>query len=123
MNVLVLDDSSAMRAILCKIMKELGHSTLEAENGREGLDKLASAPGPVELALVDWNMPEMDGLQFVTEVRRDPKHNDMRILMVTTETEMMQVVRAIEAGANEYVMKPFTRDVIIDKLRLIGIGS
>ena len=67
-------------------------------------------------------MPEMNGLEFVLEVRSKPEYNDMCLMMVTTETEMSQVVKALEAGANEYVMKPFTKDIIVEKLNLLGIN-
>ena len=71
--------------------------------------------------LVDWNMPEMNGLEFVQALRADPRYNHVPLMMVTTETEIEQMYRALEAGANEYVMKPFTEEVIADKLRLLGV--
>jgi len=76
----------------------------------------------VELALVDWNMPEMNGFDFLLAVRANPSWKDMIIVMVTTETEMSQMQRALEAGANEYVMKPFTKDVLREKLQLVGLA-
>ena len=66
-------------------------------------------------------MPEMNGYEFVCEVRKDDKYKDMRLMMVTTETEMSQVVKALEAGANEYVMKPFTKEMIVEKLTIMGL--
>lgn len=75
----------------------------------------------LSVILVDWNMPEMNGLDFVKAIRADPKYCDVPLMMVTTETEIEQMYRALEAGANEYVMKPFTDEVIADKLRLLGV--
>jgi len=75
----------------------------------------------VDLILVDWNMPEMNGLEFVMAVRSDRAFDAVRIMMVTTETEQVQVIRALEAGANEYLMKPFTKDVLVAKLSLLDV--
>ena len=71
--------------------------------------------------LVDWNMPEMTGLEFVIAVREPPYSSPARLVMVTTETEVAQMIRALEAGADEYIMKPFTRDSIVEKLQLLGL--
>ena len=118
MRVLVIDDSRAMRMILRTTLAELGHVVVEAGNGREGLDVLQSR-GPFDLALVDWNMPVLNGYEFVCEVRAQPANGCMKIVMVTTEVEMSQVARALEAGANEYVMKPFTREILREKLDML----
>lgn len=120
MHVLIVDDSRAMRSILSHILRQLGLQVSEAANGREALDRLQELD-QVQLALVDWNMPQMNGLEFVRQVRADSRYNDLRLIMVTTETEASQLVTALEAGANEYVMKPFTKDVILEKLELLGL--
>lgn len=120
MRVLIVDDSRAIRTMIGRIMKELGFETCDAGNGREAITVLESGPLP-ELALVDWNMPEMNGLEFVEAVRARPEWADLRLVMVTTETEMTQVARALTAGANEYVMKPFTADVLREKLELLQL--
>jgi two-component system chemotaxis response regulator CheY len=120
MRALVIDDSRAMRAILGKILKEIGFEVTEAGHGREGLERLHQT-GTLDLALVDWNMPEMDGLEFVKAVRADHAYDGMQVMMVTTESEAGAMVNALEAGANEYVMKPFTKDVILEKLAILGI--
>lgn len=120
MRVLIVDDSRAIRTMIGRIMKELGFETCDAGNGREAITVLESGPLP-ELALVDWNMPEMNGLEFVEAVRARPEWADIRLVMVTTETEMTQVARALTAGANEYVMKPFTADVLREKLELLQL--
>ncbi len=120
MRALVIDDSRAIRLILGQILKALKFEIFEAGHGLEALEKLKET-GPLDLALVDWNMPEMNGYEFVCEVRKDDQYKDMKLMMVTTETEMSQVLKALEAGANEYVMKPFTKDMIVEKLTLMGI--
>jgi two-component system chemotaxis response regulator CheY len=118
---LVIDDSRAMRMIVGKFLREVGFEVIEASNGREALEVLNGAEVRVELALVDWNMPEMNGYEFVVEVRKRPTLDDLRLMMVTTETERENVAKAIEAGADEYLMKPFTQETIIGKLRSLGM--
>jgi len=119
-RALVIDDSRAIRLILGQILRALNFEIIEAGHGLEALERLKES-GPLDLALVDWNMPEMNGYEFVCEVRKDDQYKDMKLMMVTTETEMAQVIKALEAGANEYVMKPFTKDMIVEKLTLMGI--
>jgi len=120
MRAIVVDDSRAIRAILGRMLKEMGFEVLEAENGLVALSVLAES-GPFDLALVDWNMPEMDGLQLVQTVRADRRYDAMRIMMVTTETEIDRIVKALEVGANEYLMKPFTPAAVAEKLALLGL--
>jgi two-component system chemotaxis response regulator CheY len=120
-HAIVIDDSRAMRLILKRIAGQLGFEVTEAGNGREALDLLAAAETPPELALVDWNMPEMNGLEFVIAARAEPRYRGMTLMMVTTEGEQSQIVRALAAGAHEYVMKPFTPDAIVEKLALLGL--
>lgn len=119
MRAIVIDDSKSIRSILSKILIEIGFTVEEAANGLEALDVIKK--DKVDLALVDWNMPNMNGYEFIQEVRKDNTYKDMRMMMVTTETEMNKVVEALEAGANEYVMKPFTKEMIIEKLALMGM--
>jgi two-component system chemotaxis response regulator CheY len=118
---MVIDDSRAMRLILTRICGQLGFTVVEAGNGKEALDKLATLEELPQLALVDWNMPEMNGLEFVTAVRAEPRFKSMTLMMVTTESEQSQIVRALAAGAHEYVIKPFTPDAIVEKLALLGL--
>lgn len=122
MRVLIVDDSRAVRSMLGRIMRELKFDILEAAHGREALDRLGEQ-GPVDLALVDWNMPEMNGYEFVCAARANAAYADMRIMMVTSETEMTQLVSALSAGANEYIMKPFTADAMRDKLSILGFAG
>jgi two-component system chemotaxis response regulator CheY len=127
MLTMVIDDSRAMRMILSRILAQLGFEVVEAANGKEAMQYLTDnvlngdreAPG---LALVDWNMPEMNGLEFVTALRAEPRLRSMTLMMVTTESEQSQIVRALAAGAHEYVIKPFTPDAIVDKLALLGLA-
>jgi two-component system chemotaxis response regulator CheY len=106
--------------LIRNILLELGMDVIEAGNGQEGLDRLDES-ADIELALVDWNMPVMDGLEFITAVRAQRVYDPVRIVMVTTETESEQVMRAMTAGANEYVMKPFTKDVLVAKLSMLDL--
>jgi two-component system, chemotaxis family, chemotaxis protein CheY len=119
-HALVIDDSRAIRLILARMLRDLGFEVDEATNGREGLTRLEVGVTP-DLVLVDWNMPEMSGIEFVTAARKPPYSSTARLMMVTTETEVPQMVRALEAGADEYVMKPFTREAIVEKLQLLGL--
>jgi len=121
-RALVVDDSRAIRSIIGKTVRELGFEVLEAGHGVEALARLAEH-GKVDLILVDWNMPEMNGFDFLCKVRENLDWKDTVIMMVTTETEMSQMQRALEAGANEYVMKPFTKDVLREKLQLVGLAT
>ncbi|MCU0680888.1 MAG: response regulator [Polyangiaceae bacterium] len=121
MKALIIDDSRATRTILRKILASLQFDVVEAPDGLEALRTLHSCDD-IDLALVDWNMPQMNGLEFVHAVRRESVYDGLRLLMVTTESEAAQMQRALEAGANEYVMKPFTADTIRSKLQLLGLG-
>lgn len=122
MRAIVIDDSRAMRGILKRVLLGLGFDVVEARDGREALNLLAETERP-DLALVDWNMPNMNGYEFVKAVRSDPTFDAMQVVMVTTEVEMQQMASALQAGANEYVMKPFTEDAMREKLALLGFGQ
>ncbi len=119
MRAMVVDDSRAMRTIIGRILKEIGFEIAEAGNGQEAIEVIKTK-GPITIALVDWNMPVMNGIEFVRAVRADAAHNEMRLMMVTTEAEVGHVSQALEAGANEYLMKPFTKDILVEKLQLVG---
>jgi two-component system chemotaxis response regulator CheY len=120
MRALVIDDSRAMRRIVASILEGFGYETRPAGHGREALDVLEEGWVP-DLACIDWNMPVMDGLQFVSVVRANPAWRAVTLMMVTTESEHGQIVKALAAGAHEYVIKPFTADAIGDKLALLGL--
>ena len=123
LRVIVIDDSRAMRSILRKNLMEVGCEVIaEAVHGADGLARLREL-GPADLALVDWNMPEMNGFEFLCAVRGDHAFNSMRVVMVTSETELDQMTRALSAGADEYLMKPFTRDALREKLAILGLAT
>jgi two-component system chemotaxis response regulator CheY len=117
-QAMVVDDSRAVRMILSRNLAELGYDVCTAADGAEALALLHE---DLSLVLVDWNMPRMNGLEFLQKLRADPRFASVKVIMVTTETEMDQMVRALAAGANEYVMKPFTKDILTDKLRMLGL--
>jgi two-component system chemotaxis response regulator CheY len=121
MRAIIIDDSRAMRGILKRIVGNFASDIVEAADGADALQKLAGQPAP-NLAMVDWNMPNMNGYQFIQAARSNPAYNDTTIVMVTTEVEMHQMVAALEAGAQEYVMKPFTEDALIEKLEALGFS-
>jgi two-component system chemotaxis response regulator CheY len=124
-RALIVDDSKTMRRIVGKVVKENGFETIvEAENGEEAMTRLrdSGTDAPLQLALVDWNMPVMDGLSFVKAARAEG-FAELPIIMITTEGSMEYVTRAIEAGANEYLMKPFTKESLRDKLALLGFET
>jgi two-component system chemotaxis response regulator CheY len=120
MRALIVDDSSTMRSVLRMILRGLGMETLEAGNGALAIQQLQQ-PQAVDFVLVDWNMPVMSGFEFLCALRADHNRDQMKVLMVTTETELTQVQHALECGANEYIMKPFTRDSVIEKLQILGL--
>ena len=120
MRALVVDDSRSMRSIITKQLKELGFEVFDAANGQEAMAKLHNTKG-INLVLLDWNMPEMDGLEVLSLIRSEPDYKDVRVMMVTTESEMSQVAVALEAGASEYLMKPFDREALLEKLILLGM--
>lgn len=120
-KALVVDDSRAVRMILSRTLKEIGYEVCEAANGRQALDVIQTEKTALTLVLTDWNMPEMNGLDLLKMVRQDPELSSLVVVMVTTETELDQMVAALEAGANEYVMKPFTKDILVEKLDRVGI--
>jgi two-component system, chemotaxis family, chemotaxis protein CheY len=121
-KALVVDDSKAIRMILSRTLAELGYEVVQAANGVAALEILR-ASGTIDLVMADWNMPEMDGLELLTRVRGDASYDGVKIIMVTTESEVEQMSAALAAGANEYVMKPFTKEILIDKLRLAALPA
>jgi len=118
-RALVVDDSRAMRRIIGKYLHELGFEVHEAASGLEALVSAPKIEG-LSLILLDWNMPEMDGRTLLLRLRGEPEFADIPIMMVTTESEMEQVEVALNAGASEYLMKPFDRQALLEKLLLLG---
>ncbi len=120
MHALVVDDSDIIRKILTAYLQKLGFEVTSAINGREALEQLYRME-KADIALVDWNMPEMDGIAFLREVRANVQYDALPVMMVTTNSELAHVAQALEAGANEYIMKPFTADMLREKLELLGV--
>ena len=113
MKVIVVDDSSTMRRIIKNTLNRLGFTDItEAEHGLDALSKLEG----IELIITDWNMPEMDGLTFVKSVRASNTFKHIPIIMVTTEAAKEDIVEAIQSGVNNYVVKPFTPEVLKTKI-------
>ncbi len=122
MRALVIDDSRTMRSLLSRQLLALGYEVIQAQHGEEALELLEQSGDQVpDVATVDWNMPVMDGLTFVQHVRRRPEWRSIALMMVTTEAEYDQIVRALAAGAHEYLIKPFTPEAFTDKLDLLGL--
>lgn len=114
-KVLVVDDFSTMRRIVKNILRQLGYENIEeAEDGAQAYAKLKS--GNFQFLVSDWNMPNMDGLELLKKVRSDPELKSLPVLMVTAEAEKNKVVEAIRAGVNNYVVKPFTAEILKEKI-------
>lgn len=120
MRALIVDDSRATRTIIKRMLTDVGFEVFEAADGLDALRCLKEI-GRADVMLVDWNMPEMNGYELICALRRDPQYDRVPLMMVTSETELAQMAKALEAGANEYVMKPFTKEVIAEKLTLLGV--
>ncbi|HET8761140.1 MAG TPA: response regulator [Nitrospiria bacterium] len=120
MRALVIDDSKAMRAWMTSLLNEMGFEVFEACHGLQALERLTKN-GKVDLMLLDINMPEMDGFKFLRLVRSQHLQDSALILMVTSENGLDKVDAALKAGANEYIMKPFSKEALHEKLRLAGI--
>ena len=115
MKILVVDDFSTMRRIVKNLLKQLGYENIEeAEDGAQAYSKLKN--GGYGFVVSDWNMPNMDGLDLLRKVRSDPDLKDLPILMVTAEAEKEKVITAIQAGVNNYIVKPFTGEVLKEKM-------
>lgn len=121
MHALIVDDSRFIRDYLRSLLEQHGMTCVEAEDGQQAL--LAIEQESFAVALVDMNMPVMGGLEFVKIVRSSSHRNDLRILMVTTEADNVFIEAALDAGADEYLMKPFDDAALMDKLQMIGIAG
>ena len=116
---LVVDDSSIVRKIARSILEELDFQIVEAENGEEALD--VCKQGLPEAILLDWNMPVMDGYEFLGNLRRLPGGNQPKVVFCTTENGITHITRALHAGANEYFMKPFDKHIVAAKFQEVGL--
>jgi two-component system chemotaxis response regulator CheY len=120
-KALIVDDSRTIRILLRNILRELGYEVCEAVDGEDALKVIEAEKAAVTVVLTDWSMPLMNGLDLVKNLRQDPELASLKVIMVTTETEVDHIVSALEAGADEYVMKPFTKDILREKLEQVGI--
>jgi two-component system chemotaxis response regulator CheY len=120
MRALVIDDSKAMRMILKRELVALGFEVFEAGDGQEALSRLAEL-GAVDVVLVDWTMPGMDGMTFVHQFRAEAAYEEMRVVMITSESDPAQIFHALMAGVDEYATKPITREALAEKLGLVGL--
>lgn len=124
LKLLVVDDSSTMRRIIKNTLSRLGYNdVLEGEDGVQGWEKM-DANSDIKVLITDWNMPEMNGLELVKKVRADQRFTDIPIIMVTTEGGKAEVITALKAGVNNYIVKPFTPQVLKEKLEaVLGINE
>ncbi|MGK0238066.1 MAG: two-component system chemotaxis response regulator CheY [Candidatus Pelagisphaera sp.] len=120
MKALIVDDSRVMRKMLSSYISDIGVDSTGAKDGRDGLEKLA-AQSDFDIALVDWDMPHMNGLEFVKAVRANHAYDSMKVLMVTAHTAMEDVGQALEIGADDFLMKPFSKSMVENKLCLLGL--
>jgi two-component system chemotaxis response regulator CheY len=118
-SCLVVDDSGVIRKVARRILEELNFSVLEAADGQQALD--ACRIKKPEAILLDWNMPVLDGLEFLIALRKEPDGDYPIVVFCSTENDLDHITRAIEAGANEYIMKPFDREIIEAKFREVGL--
>jgi two-component system chemotaxis response regulator CheY len=116
---LVVDDSSVVRKIARRILEEIGFNVIEAEDGEQALEACkVSLP---EAVLLDWNMPVMDGYDFLGRLRRLPGGGEPKVVFCTTENDIDHISRALNAGADEYIMKPFDKDIVSAKFQEVGL--
>ena len=118
MRALVVDDSTAVRLYLRHILVAQGFEVVEARNGSEGLERVHEQQ--MDLVLLDWNMPVMNGLELLRHICSEPGMGSPCVMMVTAETDLNPLSQALKSGASEYVMKPFTPEIIVGKLALLG---
>ena len=121
MRALIVDDSRFVRGLLRGLLEEQGIECEEAADGQAGIDRL-NAGLPFDLALVDWNMPVMDVLEMLKQLRAEG-YTEMKVMMVTTEAENDFIIRALDAGADEYLMKPFDDEALSEKLAMLGLAE
>jgi two-component system chemotaxis response regulator CheY len=121
--MLIIDDSKAMRGFLDALAVELSFTTVQAEDGRDALAKLMEndPTEPFDIALVDWDMPHMSGIEFVEVVRRNRDYDNLKLMMVTANNTVEKLTQALEAGANDFLMKPVTKESLAEKLQILGL--
>ncbi len=123
MRIMTVDDSKAVREVIQNAADVLGFECIHAEDGREAMAKLDEYDGNIDLVLLDWNMPIMDGMETLESIKSHGRHKSIPVTMVTTESEREKVVAAIRAGAKNYVMKPFSQEELVNKImESLGMG-
>lgn len=120
MRAMIVDDSRAIRKLLRRVVERLDFVCSEAEHGEDALAQLDPAD-PLDVVLVDWNMPVMDGLELVKAIRAERGFANMTLLMVSSESDPRKMMKALMAGADDYLVKPVTQDIIQDKLETLGV--
>ncbi len=121
MKALIVDDAKVVRVALGRIMNQLGYESVTAEDGQQALDAMAEHPD-TDVVMLDWNMPVMNGYDFLIAMRAMPEHGAKpKVIMVTTETGMPQMLKALAGGADEYIMKPFDKEMVAGKLEMVGL--
>lgn len=117
---LIVDDSSVVRKVARRIVEKFGYTVAEAADGTDALDYVTSNPMP-EAILLDWNMPKMQGIDFLENLRKLPNGKDPKVVFCTTENDLQKISRALWAGADEYIMKPFDEDILATKFATVGL--
>ncbi|MCU0275165.1 MAG: response regulator [Acidimicrobiales bacterium] len=120
MQTLIVDDSRAARAMVKRMLDQLGIESSQAEHGEEALRRLRDGEA-YDALLVDWNMPIMDGLELVRALRAEKRFADLAVLMISSESDPRNIARALMAGADEYLVKPIDTGMLADKLRALGL--
>ncbi len=116
---LVVDDSKVVRTVARRIVEEIGFEVIEAENGEKAVEACEAAMP--DAIMLDWNMPVMNGLEFITALRKMPGGDAPKVIFCTTENDMAHIVEAMSMGANEYIMKPFDGDIVQSKFAQVGL--
>ncbi len=119
MKALIVDDSKVVRSVISSILTSFNIDFDQAENGLVALDKIRE--NHFDFIILDWNMPELDGVGFLKKAKNENLITDTKIILCTTENEFEKINEALEMGANEYIMKPFNKDILEDKLKILGI--
>jgi len=121
MKALIVDDAKVVRVALGRIMNQLGFESIDAADGQQALEQMAEHPD-VDVVMLDWNMPVMNGYEFLVTMRGMDQHASApKVVMVTTETGMPSMLKALAAGADEYIMKPFDKEMVASKLNIVGL--
>lgn len=120
MKLLIVDDSRTMRGLLTAYARPLGFEIFEAEDGRHALEQIARHQ-PFDVILIDWDMPVLNGLELLEILRANPTYDSTKLMMVTAQSSMTSVVVAMEKGADDYLMKPLTEEMLADKLRVLEL--